>query len=79
MCCEIQCFVVRSDVVTNETNTRRLLDLLLDGGLAAFVAERRARGEPWRTIARDVYQHTQVDITGETLRTWFAEDARRAS
>jgi hypothetical protein len=57
------------------TATRRLLDLLLDEGIEAFVSERRDRGDPWRTIARDVYDRTDVDITPETLRSWFTERA----
>jgi hypothetical protein len=61
--------------VATETNTQRLLDLLLEGQLDAFVTERRARGEPWRTIARDLYDQTDVDVTGETLRAWYGERA----
>jgi hypothetical protein len=57
------------------TATRRLLDLLIDEGLESFVAERRDRGEPWRLIARQVYERTDFDITPETLRSWFGERA----
>lgn len=56
------------------TATRRLLDHLLGGQLDAFVADRRAAGQPWRIVARDVHAETGVDITPEALRSWYAQD-----
>ena len=42
--------------------------------LADYVEEKRADGQSWRTISRDLYVDTdrQVDIAYETLRTWFS-------
>lgn len=55
----------------------RLADHLLEEGIAAFVGDRRAAGRSWRLITRDVYEATdhQVDVTYETLRSWFPESA----
>lgn len=60
-----------------------LADHLLgdDGPLERFVAERRAAGRSWRLIARDLVEATDsaVDVTFETLRSWFPESAEVAS
>lgn len=61
------------------TPTRRLLDLALDGELDAFVATRRARGDSWSSIAFDLFAKTEVRITPETLRVWFADDLTSAA
>lgn len=60
-----------------KTPTHRLLDQLLGekGPLEAFVASRRADGMAWRLIARELYDITHLDVTYETLRSWFPEDA----
>lgn len=62
--------------MTNQSPTFRLADNLLGGTLEAFVKERRAAGVPWRTVSRDLWEATgkQVDVTYETLRTWFPDD-----
>lgn len=54
---------------------RRLADVLLPGGLDDFVQTRRGAGVAWRVIEREIYQATegQVDVTAQTLRTWYAE------
>jgi len=59
------------------TVTRRYADLLLDGGLDAFVNSRRAEGRAWRLISRDIWEATdgELDISYETLRAWFLEVA----
>lgn len=53
----------------------RLADVLLDGGLDEFVASRRVTGRSWRLISRDLYEAIGVDITYETLRSWYPEQA----
>jgi len=60
---------------------RRLADTLLEEGLTAFVESRRADGMSWRLIARDLREQTDcsVDVTEQTLRTWFAEQTATAS
>ena len=62
-------------MATSTTATRRLLDHLLDGQLDTFVLDRRALGQPWRIIARDLHAATGEDITPEALRSWYAQDA----
>lgn len=56
---------------------RRLADHLLDGKLDEFVRSRRAEGRAWRLIERDLWLETkgQIDVTFETLRAWYGEDA----
>lgn len=56
---------------------RRLADHLLDGELDEFVLSRRAEGRAWRLIERDLWIATegQVDVTFETLRNWYGEEA----
>lgn len=65
-------------VPTNVSVTQRLADTLLEGQLEQFVRSRRAQGRSWRLISRDLYEATQVDVSYETLRTWFPE-AKAAS
>jgi hypothetical protein len=57
------------------TPTRRLADLLLGGSLDEFVLTRRREGRSWRLISRDIWETTdgELDITYETLRSWFAD------
>lgn len=68
-------------MATPSTSTKLLADLLLEQGqgrdLASFVAERRP-GKSWRIIARELYEATdrKVDITSQTLRTWFGDGHR---
>lgn len=65
------------------TATHRLADSLLgdDGPLEDFVRIRRVDGRSWRLIARDLYERTEIDVTYETLRSWFpdAEPSEAAS
>lgn len=70
----------------SQTPTHRLADLLLGdaGPLERFVRERRDSSTPkrsWRLVARDLLEATNhgVDLTGETLRGWFADDLKKAS
>jgi hypothetical protein len=59
------------------TVTRRYADLLLGGELEVFVRSRRAENRAWRLISRDLWESTggKLDITYETLRSWFPDDA----
>lgn len=58
------------------TPTHQLADLALgeNGPLERFVRERRGQGRAWRLIARDLYERVNIDVTYETLRSWFPED-----
>lgn len=61
-----------------QTPHRRLADILLgdNGPLETFVRSRRP-DRAWRLISRDLYEATdkQVDLTYETLRSWFPDEA----
>lgn len=63
------------------TPTQRLAEVLLGESLEHFVRSRRAEGKPWRIIARDLWRATngEVDVTYETLRTWFPDEPRRSA
>ncbi len=65
------------------TPTERLADLLLgdQGPLERFVRTRRSEGRAWRLIARDLFEVTEreVDVTHETLRSWFPDEPSRAA
>jgi len=61
------------------TPTQLAANHLLDGHLDQFVAERRNTGRSWRLIARDLYEATDLDVTHETLRTWYPESTQVAS
>lgn len=57
------------------TATQRLADHLLDGQLGEYVLSRRAKGDSWRRIALDLRDDIGIDVTHETLRSWYmAED-----
>lgn len=66
-----------------QTPKHQLADLLLggDGSLERFVTSRRRAGRSWRLIIRDLYDATggRVDLTYETLRTWFPDEVEKAS
>jgi hypothetical protein len=61
-----------------KTPQHRLGDYMLGGpgSLETFVRARRAEGRSWRVVARDVYEATnrELDLTYETLRTWFPDE-----
>lgn len=61
--------------------TRRLADTLIEGGLDDFVRTRRDQGKSWRLVARDLFDQTDgaVDITDQTLRSWYPDMPARAS
>ncbi len=48
----------------------RQIERRLDGTLADFVAARRPH-ESWRRIAADIEEATGVEVSFESLRTWF--------
>ena len=59
------------------TATHLLADVQLGdaGPLSAFVAVRRNNGRSWRRIAANLHEQTGIDVTSETLRSWFPEAA----
>jgi len=59
------------------TPTQRLAEAL-GVDLADFIASRRP-ARSWRLIARDLRDATdgQVDVTPETLRNWYGQQAQQ--
>ena len=51
--------------------TYLLINDRLNGGLDAFITERRAANRSWRLIAKDIEAATGIDVTFETLRAWY--------
>lgn len=43
--------------------------------LSKWVRERRQRSWSWAKIARELYLETNVEVTGETLRTRYPDPA----
>ena len=64
---------------TPRTANQRLADVILGRSVDDFVTERREGGKSWRLIARDLYSVTdgQVDVTAETLRSWYPDAAEQ--
>lgn len=62
------------------TPTARLAEHLLGEPVANFISSRRAEGHAWRIVARDLYEATggQIDVTYETLRSWFPDESPAA-
>lgn len=50
----------------------RLLEERLDGTLAEFVAARRPAAS-WKTMAAELSETTGIEVSWESLRTWFAD------
>lgn len=48
----------------------RQIEQRMDGTLADFVAARRAT-QSWRRIAEEIFEVTGVEVSWESLRTWF--------
>ena len=68
---------------TEATANRRLADITLGRPLDEYVAEKRtARPRwSWRLIAQQLSEDTDGDIqlSHQTLRLWFGENAERAA
>lgn len=62
------------------TTTKYLLvDHLMNGKLAAFLAERREAGDSFDTIARDIWSRTSISVTGVTVSSWVTLAEQAAS
>jgi hypothetical protein len=59
--------------MTQPSPTYLLIEERLGEPLAAFVAARRP-GTAWRRIAMEILKRTEIDVTYETLRTWFGTE-----
>lgn len=56
------------------TPLARLIGHLLERDLREFVVEARNAGKGWRTIAAEITEKTGQELSGETLRAWFADE-----
>ena len=58
-----------------QTTLHAAADRLLGdaGPLEELVADRRNHGVSWRKIAAELRDLTGIDVTHETLRSWFPE------
>lgn len=56
----------------SETPSQRLATMLLGRPVQLWIADRRAAGASWRTIANDLNTATngQVTVTHEAVRQW---------
>lgn len=63
--------------MTRPSPTYQLIEQKLGEPLDQFVAKRRP-GTAWRLIAMEIYERTDIDITYESLRTWFTDPERAA-
>lgn len=62
--------------MTNASTLRQAIDrLIADDDLATFVATRRQTGRSWRRIGIDLRDETGIDVSYETLRSWFPDEA----
>lgn len=49
---------------------------MLHGKLREYVTDRRAKGDSWRRISLDIRDEIGLDVTHETLRSWYPDDAQ---
>ena len=52
---------------------------MLRGKLEDYVTGRRAKGHSWRRISLNLRDDIGVDVTHETLRSWYPDGADTAS
>ncbi len=48
--------------------------LVPDADLEEFVRSRRDAGMAWRKVSNELRDETGVDVTHETLRSWFPDE-----
>lgn len=66
-------------VTTRRLPQQRYADLLLGRSVDDFIAERRANGDSFRRIARDLADATsgEIDVSDVTVGTWYRRSARQ--
>ena len=55
-----------------ETHLQELVAARLGCDLTKYVSSRRAQEIGWRTIAADIRRDSNMVVSYETLRSWFA-------
>jgi hypothetical protein len=56
----------------DEPKLYRMIEKRLDGTLADWIAQRRA-GLSWAAMATELTATTEIEVSRETLRRWFAD------
>lgn len=59
--------------VTKPSPLYRMIEQRLDGTLADYVAARLQAKASWLTMAAEITETTQIEVSDETLRRWFAD------
>lgn len=59
--------------MSSTSRTYQLIEARLDGTLADYIRDRRPPQATWRQLAADIEEKTGVDVSYETLRSWFAD------
>lgn len=57
----------------------RLAEILLGEPLDGWVRKQRARGHSWDRISRDLYESTEIEMNGNTLRVHYAASDRASA
>ena len=52
------------------TDTSKLVDRIIPGGLAAYLTEARADGDTFADIAFRLRSEHDIEVTQETVRRW---------
>lgn len=60
--------------MSSTSRTYQLIEERLDGTLADYVRERRPAQATWRQLAAEIEEKTGVNVSYETLRSWFTAD-----
>jgi hypothetical protein len=60
-------------LMTSRTSLQRLADNLLGRSLDDYVGEARAAGKSWRQIEIQLHDEIQLDVYGQTLRSWYPQ------
>lgn len=62
-----------------QSHTQQLAELKLGSSLEDFVRTRRNDGTSWRRITLELRDRTGIDVTHETLRSWYPDPEAVAS
>jgi len=64
-----------------KTDRQQLVEAKLGRDVVEWIQERRDAGRAWPKVAYDLFEATKMEVSHETLRTWYdtaqAEAAKR--
>ena len=58
------------------TNSYPLIDRIFGGRLAAWLAQSRADGDSFQTIANRLFVEHGIRVSDETIRRWCSEQSK---